>query len=77
MPRYIRSPNKDKRTFHYFEAKTMSELHQSLEQWNSSNEGLAHSISIKQDNNKFCCILLASPMENIDTYANKIDSSYF
>ncbi len=46
-------------TFFYFESSTMRGLYDSLETWQKTNQKRILSLSIQQDHENFCCIVLS------------------
>lgn len=49
--------------FFYFEGTTMRELYDCLEDWQNTAQKNILSLSIQQENEKFCCILLADSQD--------------
>jgi hypothetical protein len=49
----------------YFEAPTMKELFETMENWQQNNQRRLLSTNIQQDQGKFCCIALSNPTEVI------------
>jgi hypothetical protein len=53
----------NKRNLLYFEADTMRELYEVMEEWQEVNNKRLLSTNIQQDRGKFCCIALSNPTE--------------
>jgi len=62
--------DQNKRNLHYFESSSMRGLYDSLENWQNANEKRFLSMSVQQDNGKFCCIALTNPTEVVITSQN-------
>ncbi len=63
-------PDQNKRNLHYFESSSMRDLYDSLESWQNTNQKRFLSMSVQQDNGKFCCIALTNPTEVVITSRN-------
>jgi hypothetical protein len=57
----------NKRNLLYFESSSMRGLYDCMESWQNSNHKRLLSISIQQDDGKFCCIALTNPTEVVIT----------
>lgn len=53
----------NKRNLQYFEALSMKELYDTMENWQVENKKRLLSVSIEKDAGKFCCIALTNPSE--------------
>jgi hypothetical protein len=53
----------NKRNLLYFESSSKRGLYDSMENWQNTNHKRLLSISIQQDDGKFCCIALTNPSE--------------
>jgi hypothetical protein len=49
----------------YFEANSMRELYDNMEEWQKTNQKRLLSTNIQKDKRKFCCIALTNPTEVI------------
>jgi hypothetical protein len=49
----------------YFEAASMKELYETMEEWQKTNQKRLLSTNIQKDDGKFCCIALSNPTEVI------------
>ena len=59
--------DQNKRNLLYFEARSMRELYDSMENWQVENQKRMLSVSIQHDNGQFCCIAVSNPVEVIIT----------
>ena len=57
----------NKRNILYFEANSMLELYEKLNNWQVENKKRFLSLNILQENSKFACIALTNPTEVIIT----------
>ena len=55
--------NENKHNLFYFENDLMIGLYHDMEKWQQNNNKRFLSVSIQQDNGKFCCIALTNPSE--------------
>ena len=69
----------NKRNLVYFENSSMHGLYDSMDEWQQLNQRRLLSISIQQDQGKYCCIGLTNPTEVVimsadgrrDAYVNR------
>jgi hypothetical protein len=57
--------DQNKKNLVYFEANTMRELYDSMEEWQNDNGKRLLSTQIQRDADKLCCIALTNPSEVI------------
>jgi hypothetical protein len=55
--------NDNKLNLQFFEAPSMKELYNQMQDWQVENRKRLLSISIEQDRESFCCIALTNPTE--------------
>jgi len=63
----ITMSDENKRNLQFFEACSMRELYDCLQMWQDANHKRLLSISIQEDEGKFCCIALTNPTEVVIT----------
>ena len=64
--------DKNKRNLLYFEATSMRDLHQQMDQWQSENQKRFLSMSINKDGEEYCCIALTNPTEVILVHGTSV-----
>ena len=57
----------NKRNLQFFEGSSMRELYDCMQAWQEANRKRLLSISIQEDEGKFCCIALTNPSEVVIT----------
>ncbi len=60
-------PDTNKRNLVYFENPSMRGLYACLEEWQQANNRRLLSISVQQDGDNYCCIVLTNPTEVVIT----------
>lgn len=60
-------PDENKHNLLYFEAASMRELFDCMNNWQNEQAKRLLSVSIQQDNGNFCCIALTNPSEVVIT----------
>ena len=55
----------NKRNLHYFEAASMRELFDAMEDWQIENKQRLLSLNVERDGDVLCCIALTNPSEVI------------
>ena len=53
----------NKRNILYFESNLMKDLHDNMNEWQVENKKRFLSMSINEDQGKYCCIALTNPSE--------------
>ena len=53
----------NKRNILYFESNSMKDLHDNMNEWQVENKKRFLSLSINEDQGKYCCIALTNPTE--------------
>ena len=57
----------------YFESPSMQGLYDSLEKWKNSSQAQIISLSIQQDHDNFCCIVVADSHDNDQPQFNQYE----
>ena len=60
----------NKRNLVYFESSSMRGLYTSMDEWQQANNRRLLSVSVQQDDGKYCCIALTNPTEVVITSAD-------
>jgi len=66
----------NKHNLQYFESSSMRELYESIQNWQNENQKRLLSMSIQNDDGKFCCIALTNPSEVVIVAKVYPESSY-